>query len=1307
MAVVRINGKNKKIPDNQVDAVMQRYPKAILDPVVIEIDKNKKFIPGKMKDSVLAKYPTARILGSKEISNQDSMSTDWGLGQINDKTWDGLSNEVFGKSVKDVTEIENQVKLISTIAKGGTKDNFNPEGWNTWTTVKQGKDKEFVDMIQAEGFDTVAQKYNIGSDTINAINSEFENDDDKSKALAVILAESKGDSTAINVNYKNKTNVEDKPMLDYNDPKLNEISKQYEDSINYRPKMWDVISASKDADIFTDNAVVESTRVNIQKQIDEISIINKNDGTMKKQPAPALEVWNEEVDAFNSAIYSVADNFILGKSGEGVLQPIVDYFGRFRDPEANTEDEFLINVAEGLAKLPAYAGLFGRDIVEGGFGTATFNMYGDAAKAKHIIEFIAKDNILMLNDLLTAASMNPLVQARRAMGSEEAEKEYQETVKRVNTMPVEYMMSPMILKQTIAAGKQVPRMIKKVKETVPEAIKGVKEKAKGFEETLTKMKEQKLPDQKPDTKILIEEPIVKGNLKAKPEITPEQAKRVEFVEPKQETVLIENVKTNNKKTADQILEAVESAKDSKEPLPKFAGSINLTKQQIKKRAKQLEVELAKLNPKKSQSWKDAQKFADKVQGDIIAYNKLLRKAKKQGVLNAKETLALRQIVAGGMARFQELSKMKVDGKVKKEFELIYNDMFKVMTDVTSEAGRALNIYKKDVGPVGLANSFAKLGRELNPREMAEFRALDFTDPIAVKKFQNRLGNPKIMDYVNEYWYNSILSGVPTHLINAGSNTLWSMYQGPHRALTGALDGMISKFTGKEQKVFMNEIVPYFAGLGKGFKRGLKRGKETIKTGETPADISVKWDTDVGANAGTAWSRSPYKWMRDIGPAINAPTTGLRAMDVVANTAAFDAHLSTLARRSSNKKGLKGKERTEFETNFKKKPPEEAILEAQEFARHATFMDNPGKFSEWLIQGQKVSPAVRYVVPFVRTIGNLTKRGIEMTPGLGLVRMPKYYKKTGAPEILAKQIEGAALAMYIIYKMDAGEITGNAPENKAEREAMYRRGVKPWSIKVGNNWVEYRRLEPFGTVIGSVATFKKSYDENQFSTMKEFAAGASNVTNDMVDFWLESSYLRGLRDVLGKSKSRQKQTGEAFARATTAVVPYSNFWRSINRSVEALAEGDAKLREQKTFLDAWSQVIPNFLLPGEKPKAKLNVWGDEIVLEGGMLRQFLPIKYQSEKNDPLENELERIGYYPALPSKKITIDGEKVELPDDFYRDYAINYGHQAKKELDLLVPQLKNLDPESARDLLVSRLNNTRKIHTIKMKIEYRKLKNK
>jgi hypothetical protein len=294
------------------------------------------------------------------------------------------------------------------------------------------------------------------------------------------------------------------------------------------------------------------------------------------------------------------------------------------------------------------------------------------------------------------------------------------------------------------------------------------------------------------------------------------------------------------------------------------------------------------------------------------------------------------------------------------------------------------------------------------------------------------------------------------------------------------------------------------------------------------------------------------------------------------------------------------------------------------------------------------------------------------------------------KLIAKQIMGFVSALYVINKAAEGRITGPMPEGKSERETWYRLGKKPWAIKIGGTynpetneidggtWYQYRRFEPFNTVIAGASLayeeMKSAMDKGDEKTATEhFGHFADRMKENLVD----GSYLSGLSAALDKYGGRKG----AVPRWSASWMPYSSFFRSINRSVEVLNEGSAKPREGDEWLKAFSSVIPG--LSGKMP-AKLTIWGEESVIPGDVFQQWLPFKWSKETEDPIEKELERLDIYPMLPRQTVSYRNKDVKLPDDVYRKYCIDYGRLLKENIGFRVGQenWSTRSPETRKKIL-------------------------
>ena len=119
--------------------------------------------------------------------NQKIDSSDSGYFQINDKVWNETSIQLLGKPVADLTNQEN-IALASHIQKN------SPRSWNNWVAFNKQKHKDFDGITDEQ----IVENYGVPEDVISYINQSF---DDPQTAKQVMLAESGGDSTAVNVNY--------------------------------------------------------------------------------------------------------------------------------------------------------------------------------------------------------------------------------------------------------------------------------------------------------------------------------------------------------------------------------------------------------------------------------------------------------------------------------------------------------------------------------------------------------------------------------------------------------------------------------------------------------------------------------------------------------------------------------------------------------------------------------------------------------------------------------------------------------------------------------------------------------------------------------------------------------------------------------------------------------------------------------------------------------------------------------------------------------------------------------------------------
>ena len=185
--------------------------KALVDPLNLLDAKQEDAIRGEIGSlqselsTLLAPLSRLKVPG---IGGGKVLSTDYGLFQINDTTFDKHSQSFFGKPTKRLNPEEN-IRFASWIVKnqprtiGGVKS-----GWNNWS-VFFGKDKKTGEELYKKNLNKSDAYYMAGGlseSNLRLIEREFGNDAPIAKA--VMFSESSGKHSSINQNLaggKSKT----------------------------------------------------------------------------------------------------------------------------------------------------------------------------------------------------------------------------------------------------------------------------------------------------------------------------------------------------------------------------------------------------------------------------------------------------------------------------------------------------------------------------------------------------------------------------------------------------------------------------------------------------------------------------------------------------------------------------------------------------------------------------------------------------------------------------------------------------------------------------------------------------------------------------------------------------------------------------------------------------------------------------------------------------------------------------------------------------------------------------------------------
>lgn len=261
------------------------------------------------------------------------------------------------------------------------------------------------------------------------------------------------------------------------------------------------------------------------------------------------------------------------------------------------------------------------------------------------------------------------------------------------------------------------------------------------------------------------------------------------------------------------------------------------------------------------------------------------------------------------------------------------------------------------------------------------------------------------------------------------------------------------------------------------------------------------------------------------------------------------------------------------------------------------------------------------------------------------------------------VGSASMAAVFVYALD-GNISGAGEPDAGKRRVQQAAGWQPYSIKIGDTWYSYNRLQPIGTLMGLAADVAEVWDhlndEEADQIPKMLAVAFANaVTNQ--------TFLQGITNLVD-AMSDPKRFGPSLL---------NGFARSaVPNVVGQLTEmNDPIARQVNGMLDAVKSRVPGLretLLP------KRDVFGEPIDSTervGGIS----PVTVSKESDDKVRTEAARLNVSAGAAPKKTHVGRGSGKLGDveltpeqrDIFTDKA---GHLAHDVLTQLVNS-PNWDP--------------------------------
>ena len=607
----------------------------------------------------------------------------------------------------------------------------------------------------------------------------------------------------------------------------------------------------------------------------------------------------------------------------------------------------------------------------------------------------------------------------------------------------------------------------------------------------------------------------------------------------------------------------------------------------------------------------------------------------------------------------------------------------VVVGASTEAGRALSSLRSSVDAIDMwERKVAKLFNDPKTpqylKDHIEKTIADFSGtPQQYAKLLRDAQTSSVLDMLIEFATAVKLTGIPTHIVNTVTGAGMMVMRPIERAMAAAINKGEVLITGTKQQRFFNDAVNDVVGQTLGFRQGAREALNAIK------DEEYAWHSrplDEISLQGPKIKGRPGKndtidtVLNVAGKVIRLPFRLLGAEDLMLREPSKLGEMYTAIGRLAIDAGHTpgSKEYAEFFASKLNNPTQEIIEQVSKAADRTTFQSelSPG-LSELQHLINNRFKAIKFILPFFKTIVNLQKTAMEYTP-VGLVTPGFWRQVKASPETRADALARMALGSFVItplvFEALDDKITLEAPKNPAERDAFFASGKQAYSIQVGDQWVPFNRLSPFSEwflTAGLMAKAIKNEDDQSIAelTTNTFFALAANV--------FDKSFATGMADMLdalrGTEKERQQWLNN-FVVGSTLPVLSGNIARSV----------DPVLRDVNSLKEAYLARIPGL---SDNVPARKDVFGKDIQRPGSDLARLLsPVIPSPVTEDLVRTELESLGITMGFPDKKVG----GVMMSDEDYRAYqgmAGNVTYDVMSKL-IISPQYQNMSPQEKENLM-------------------------
>lgn len=515
------------------------------------------------------------------------------------------------------------------------------------------------------------------------------------------------------------------------------------------------------------------------------------------------------------------------------------------------------------------------------------------------------------------------------------------------------------------------------------------------------------------------------------------------------------------------------------------------------------------------------------------------------------------------------------------------------------------------------------------------------------------GYQNVLDLLHWAFINSLLSNPVTHAANVAGTLGLTAWHLPERFIAGAINDLVFR---NPEGVHVVEAWAAARGMAEGVFTDSVRMMGRALEGEAIFGRNpVEAHFDIKARTFGLDPETPAgKVVEVVG--MMQPTRLMGVEDAFAKGVNYRGEIKALATREAWAEGLRGDARSERAAQLEAAPSPSILAAAQDASMLRTLNAELGPAGRAVMMAANMTPGARFVAPFIRTPTNIGKAVWQRAPVLNLLSKQNWsdLMAGGARANMAgaRIALGSAVGGAVAWQVAQGNITGAGPSNRNLQRDLREDGLPQYSIRVGDEWYGYNRLDPVGMYLGAIATAMESAsqvpDPESHWTEVAFAATAAAGKSMLDKTWAQG--VKGVLDAIQEPDRKAKAIGMGWARA---IVPAGV--RQVTRTgIPGVVEAHPEIRELRDFTDAIYSGLPD-LTPGaakfgieydlpsvvDVPPRLHPITGDPMTYPAGWGPDLIsPIYVSRRKNDPVLDEL--VGNEVVITNIPNAIFGSSTE-----------------------------------------------------------------